>query len=441
MKQTYKNGLKAVLLCLATVSLLTACGKDADGFLPDVSVKELTVTTHVNGYLPEGAEANSRASNSGNAFNFTSGDAIGLIGLKNGSVVTEYNNVKLTYSGNGNWGSGEPMYDSGATSYIAYYPYRSDMSGKTSVDAIKSAFPIKDDQSLEADFNASNLLTATATPNGENLKFNFTPAFAMVEVTVPDEIKGYSNANKEDYTYKIHGGTGSPVFTLKSYKISDKTYRRIIKSSTPTEIKVTYTVGNGYTLATYTKSVNISAGYYKKLALQGTIKRDLQVGDYIYYSNGNLVFIPNKISPGSVGHGSDILGLFFYSGTTTADVTFVHGVAVALKEASTSVNFMNAPAAAQGYTPSAPSSVTTGWYLPNYSEALFLLAPERRPILNNCIGNLSGATALKAEKYWQSNNFFVGLENMYANCVLSSTGKTEKVKKSDLLAARAVFRF
>ena len=420
-----------VISCL----YFSSCGKDADGFFLDTEMKEITVTTHANGYVPEGAAAGTRASTSGNTFKFTTGDEIGLIAVKNGSVVSQYNNVKLAYSGSGRW-RGVNIYDCGATSYIAYYPYRPDMAGKTSVDAIKSAFPIQDDQSTETNFNASNLLTATATLSGSTLRFNFTPAFAMVEVTVPDVLEGYSNVNEEDYTYKIHGGTGNPVFALKSYKISDKTYRRIIKSATPTEIKVTYNVENGYTLATYTKSVNISAGYYKKLLLQGTIKRNLQVGDYIYYSNGSLVFIPNKISPASIGHGSDILGLYFRAVYLTTTDGFVHGEAVALKDASTSVNFMNAPSAAAGYTPAAPSNVTSGWYLPDFGE--LLLDSDQRSVLNSCIGSLG--TPLNA-KYWPSRSIYVGLESMYADCMVVSAGKMEKVRKTELLTARSVFRF
>lgn len=339
MKQTYKSGLKAALLCLATVSLLTACGKDADGFLPDVSVKELTVTTHVNGYLPEGAEAGSRASSSGNAFNFTAGDAIGLIALKNGSVVSEYNNVKLTYSGGG-WRSSEPLYDFGATSYIAYYPYRSDMSGKTSVDAIKSAFPIKDDQSTEADFNASNLLTATATPNGESLRFNFTPAFAMVETTKTDGLEGYSNANGENFTYKFYSGNEFPfVYHPNGFFCAsdNKTFRKIIKPSTATSIRIYVGFQNQF-VANYDKTVTVSAGNYKKLVIK-PLNYNLALGDYVYNMGGAIAFFPEIALNNSPK--SNCIAVISKMGQGTGDnpsnydgkLSAVHGYAVALKDA------------------------------------------------------------------------------------------------------------
>ena len=339
MKQTYKSGLKAVLLCLAAVSLWTACGKDADGYLPDASVKELAITAHVNGYLPEGAEANSRASSSGNAFNFTSGDAIGLIALKNGSVMPEYNNVQLTYSGGG-WRSSEPLYDFGATSYIAYYPYRSDMSGKTSVDAIKSAFPIQDDQSTEANFNASNLLTATATPNGESLRFNFTPAFAMIETTKTDEVKGYSNANGENFTYQFYSDNSFPfVYDPRGFFCASdkKTYRKIIKPSTATSIRIVAGFQNLF-VANYDKTVTVSAGNYKKLVIK-PLNYNLAFGDYVYNVGGAIAFLPKKIAwniPKSnciavitkMGQGAGD-SPSYYDGKLSA----VHGYAVALKDA------------------------------------------------------------------------------------------------------------
>ena len=327
--------LGMVISCLC----VSSCGKDADGFLPDVSVKELAITTHVNGYLPEGAEAGSRASSSGNTFNFTSGDAIGLIALKNGSVMSEYNNVKLTYSGGG-WRSSEPLYDFGATSYIAYYPYRSDMSGKTSVDAIKSAFPIQTDQSTEANFNASNLLTATATPNGESLRFNFTPAFAMVEVTVPEasELKGYSNANGEKFTYKIYGSKSATYTSATSFYKKDKILRKIIKASTTTEIKVIYNIGN-IPFVTYTKNVNIGQGNYKKLVLDGTINHNLEAGDCVYNDGGDIAFFPGKCSSvptencvGVVYWVGDIVGENYGLLKTKSGTTFsrTHGLVASL---------------------------------------------------------------------------------------------------------------
>lgn len=380
MKQTFNSilisSLQAVIVCVAMLPLLVACQKDSDGILPeDRPAQELTIATHVTGFMPEDSVADTRASISGNTFSFTAGDAIGLIGLKNGIVMSEYNNIKLTYSGGGRWRSSSTLYDFGATSYIAYYPYSSNMSDKSSIDAIKNAFTIKNDQSSEAYFNASLLLTATATINGGMLKFNFTPAFAMVEVVVPNEVKGYSNANGEDYTYKIHAGSWAPTFSHKFYQVSNKTYRRIIQPSTNIEIEVQYNADYGYNIAKYTKTVNISAGNYKKLTLNETIKRNIKVGDCVYASGSEIVFIPDY-DPNTLGlGGSGILGVVAYVGNVFEwKDGYTHGMVMASKDAATNVSWYNACSMAPQHTPAAPKPATTGWYLPGRFELQYLFS-------------------------------------------------------------------
>ena len=406
MKRTYRNRMAIALLSATGLLALAACDKDSDGLLPGTPVESLTIDTHVNGYMPEGAAAGTRASTSGNTFKFTTGDAIGLIALRN-SNVSRYNNVKLTYSGGGRW-SGTKIYDCGATSYIAYYPYRQDMAGKTSVDAIKSAFPIQDDQSTEANFNASNLMTATATLSGSTLRFNFTPAFAMVEVTVPDEVKATASIDGKSYVYRIYGTESSSTTytcTVSLFK-NDKTLRRIIKPGTTTEMKISCSVDN-IPCVTYTKSVNIGAGNYKKLVLKGAMTRNLAIGDLVYNDGGTIAFFPGSATAVPT---SNCLGAIWSLGQRSGDspsnydskLSAVHGYVVALKQSPQSnfctqnftigsagqksdpvTGYINTkkirsmpgysattyPACwkASNWSPSAPNG-TSGWYLPSLNE-------------------------------------------------------------------------
>ena len=298
------------LLSVTGLLALAACDKESDGLLPGTPVESLTIDTHVNGYMPEGAAAGTRASTSGNTFSFTTGDEIGLIAVKNGSV-SRYNNVKLTYNGGGRWSCSTDIYDFGGMSFIAYYPYRSDMAGKTSVDAIKSAFPIQDDQSAEAKFNASNLMTSQTTASNGTLKFNFTPAFAMVEVSVPEKIRGYSNGSGENFTYDIYGiGNTIPVPSEPTfYKTDERTYRRIVRASANIDIKIKFN-SNSKTVLSYSKTMNISAGNYKKMVLKGTINKNLGKGTYAYRYKDRLAFHTDIIKE------SDCFGVVFLCNST-----------------------------------------------------------------------------------------------------------------------------
>lgn len=354
MKQTYKSRLKAVIACMAGFFLLVSCQND-DERLP----KAFAIATHVNGYVSEDGKADTRGSINGTTFSFSTGDAIGVIALRNGSVMNECNNVRLTYRG-GTW-SGADIYDWGADKYIAYYPYRSDMAGKTSVDAIKSAFPIQNDQSTEANFNASNLMTATATVSGENLSFNFTPAFAMVEVVVPEKIRGYSNGSGEKLTYDFYGvNSTGPTFNLKFWKIADRTYRRIIKPSTSTEVKVSYNL-NGKKTLNYTKQVNVATGTLRKIEL-GTLTQNISKGAYAYRQNGQLAFLLNGVSNDNI---ADCFGVVFVCNSSQKFI-------VAKNDAGDKYKYDDArdgtASSAYQNTNPVPGAGTSGWFLPSRSN-------------------------------------------------------------------------
>ena len=77
-------------------------------------------------------EPSTRTEDTGFVTTFTQGDQIGLFAVKDGVILDEINNMPFTFNGS-SW-SGKPiLYDdrlAGVTFY-AYYPYQSEMAGKT----------------------------------------------------------------------------------------------------------------------------------------------------------------------------------------------------------------------------------------------------------------------------------------------------------------------
>ena len=350
-----KRVLQIIITCMGALFLLVSCSKEAGDILPDGTTNRLLIETNRQDFLFE-ESAQSRTSTNGNTTAFVAGDAIGVFAIQNGSVMPEYNNVKLTYNGHGGW-TGADIYNYNGTSFIAYYPYRSDMSGKTSVDAIKSAFPIQNDQSSVANFESSNLLTSQATVSNGVLSFNFTPAFAMVEVNLPERIRGYSNAAGENLTYDFYGvNVSAPSFNITFCNVADRTYRRIIKPSTATEIKVSYSL-NGKKTLTYTKQMNIAVGKYKKMVL-GTLSQNILKGAYAYRQNDRLVFLLNGVSNDNKG---DCFGVVFQCSSSKKYI-------VAKNDAGDKFNWYeardgNAITNYQASNP-CPATGTSGWFLP-----------------------------------------------------------------------------
>ena len=77
-------------------------------------------------------EPSTRTEDTGFVTTFTQGDQIGLFAVKDGAILDEINNMPFTFNGS-SW-SGKPiLYDDRlvGVNFYAYYPYQSEMTGKT----------------------------------------------------------------------------------------------------------------------------------------------------------------------------------------------------------------------------------------------------------------------------------------------------------------------
>lgn len=423
-------------ICFSVLSLFTACSRDADNLLPEV--QNLSINTAVQSYVLD--DGITRATISGLTTTFVNGDEIGLFAIKNGSLL--YNNIKLTYQGSGAWSAATTVYNYGSgITYYAYHPYRADIAGKTSIDAIKSAFPVQASQITDADFKASNLLTATGSLSGNTVNLSFTPAFSMVDVVSPKAgVKGYSNAASENFTYSIYGGDelqNFPAGYVSDVSSSDRSCRIIVKPGTAFSIKVN-TKGSG---VVFNKSITPVAGQYKKLVLDGTVNRNLAVGDYVYGGGGGqLSFFPGTKDPISI---TECIGIVFSVGANKRDGE-AHGMVVARQDACGYDYWAVAKRTANEYKPTAPSG--SGWYFSGIGVMQFLIS-----------GGASGAGfARSLEKYltkiegqgFDSKNYWsstwaqkMGGYNYYKG-VKAGSGETYiDNERSGYGYARAVFKF
>ena len=443
--------LGIAFVCFSTLCLFAACDNDADGILPETG--KLTIETSVEGYLlGDGA---TRATTSGLTTTFESGDAIGFFAIKSGSVIPKYNNLKLTYQGNGKWKSDVLIYNYGSdVTYLAYFPYRSDMAGKTSLVAIQSAFPIPADQTQKANFEAGNLLTAQTTlSSGTELKFNFAPAFSLVEIDLPAEVKGYSNAKGENYTYEILGGAdfeGLPK--AYNYDAPNRIYRMIAKPGVDFSIKIN-TSGWG---VVYNKKITPVAGSYKKLALHDRINRNLQVGDFVYHGRNGVAFLPGSTAS-TPPVPDDCLGVVFSVGKNAMENNEEHGMVISKRNAGTSVlNWETSNSLARNYTP-APPADCSGWYQPGRWVMLYIFqgvwttsgkgsyntsfARTLMGYINRINGHDLGLdTGSQPQLYWTADEY--GSEKAY---LVSTRGvistETKRSYMTGRMRARAVFKF
>lgn len=369
MIQTCKSFLISVILNLGILCLSTSCRSDNEEILLN-TVGELEIETSVQGFQSEDT-TDTRAITVNGITSFESGDAIGLIAVKGGNVMSQCNNVKLTYSGGSRWRATTPLYDFGADNYIAYYPFNDDMSNKTSVDAIKSAFPVQANQSTAADFKKSNLLTAQTTSSEGNLRFKFAPAFAMVQFAKPANFQGYCSTT--NFTYPFHNKNDNSITITSGLSFYDNsgTYQRIIRPSTSTKIEITYSIDGAIKL-TYSKDVTIASGHYKTLVHNNTINRKLKVGDFAYRSKDDkLAFLP-----GDASYCSDkerCVGVVAYLGNLYGHNNHPHG-AVLSKTWRENVTWHEACQVSSELT--APIG-TSDWYFAGNREMAYVISGKQ----------------------------------------------------------------
>lgn len=144
----------------------------------------LTVRATATGFenVPSSEKPSTRASVTDEHLKteFVDGDSIGIFSIKDGTIVDDINNIPLVYNlSNDSWSpveNSKTLYWYDGASYIAYYPYRKNITldvSKDTDEAIASLTrneklqPSKD-QSTKEKHTVSDLLIATGVPTTGN---------------------------------------------------------------------------------------------------------------------------------------------------------------------------------------------------------------------------------------------------------------------------------
>ena len=294
----------AAALPLAVVS----CSREE---LPSASCEDgvcpLSITVADGGY--GAADGQTKAVENGYRTEFTAGDECGLYIVRGGTVV--YNNVKLTATagadGSLTWQPEARVTLAGGFSderYFLYYPYQSDMSGKTTVSAIDaevffapliSGWQPAADQSTYAAYTASDLMTATGTAvrtNGSiSLSFSMTHRMALAVIEMPPTVYKFTNTDVTIPDYTVASSADFSSGAVKPCCIAPGTYRYIFYpvSGTAASITGSYDEGN----KEFTVSPNdIATGSCKTYKIDGgrpiEKSHNLQVGDFLM-KDGSLL--------------------------------------------------------------------------------------------------------------------------------------------------------
>lgn len=457
-----KNIIYSIAGMLLALSM-TACTEDEEILKAHGQALQVLVATEE----PASADGSTtRATDTGYSTSFTSGDRIGIFAITSDGVILE-KNIAYQYDGT-SWkpvDADKPMYhyNYAGVTYFAYYPYSTVMDDATSEDDIVSKFTIKDDQSAQADYTASDLMTgagSVTTAAGSIPVMKLTLKHKMSLFIIDIKNTAYITDNGYEYSEPVGSlslkvSAGGSDISNKLYHLSTTAYRYITTPGTAISAEINYTAGKESIAYSYKASVDKTTAekYHLVNMRRGeTIRRNLQVGDF-YYQDGSIV-------PGSEDFyqfsGNPCIGVVFKVGAGSQDrvsdyegkISIIHGYVLALNQSSqkwgdASQKWTNTswfeyqgyqytkalragiaggysfPACSYclNYTP-APTGVSSGWYFPSLQQVADFVVSNLN-ILDTSLGKVAGSAPISNSDYISSST-----DSNISNCLGRKRGNT-----------------
>lgn len=340
--------IKNILYILVFAGLFASCDSEqfSSGVKDDTMANNVLKLNISRADFSDMAADDSRVSNSGTSTSFTKDDVIGVL------VTQDGKNYNLPYRYNGtNWefdiSSDKELFTKTTADelrFILYYPYSTEADGVTTLDGLKTALPVKTDQSSEADYISSDLLYAevTTAESTVSAKMRHLRALFTYKPKVKFQTTVAEKNNFESYAgsladIKFSDDTGE----IKCYKTTDGEYRYIVdKKNTITwvydyagmvyEGKKELVVTSGIKYAT-TEFIN--TGVYDE--------SKAKIGDFYCIDSDNKGYVlPQEFDIASSTH--TCIGIVFHVGAGSGDsqdnyagtsLACIRGYVVALKDA------------------------------------------------------------------------------------------------------------
>lgn len=323
---------------------------------------------------------------------FTDGESVGIFAVKGGVILSDCNNLKLTYNSSaGTWTGNNVYYYSGAQ-YYAYAPYNDNMAGKT-IDQIKTDYPYSADQSTSAKFIENDLLVSsscTADPVNETLQISFVHARALLvfeNVTIAHYL--CTSSGNGDFVYALNN-TALTKITLGGTDNTagigaNGTLLYIVKPGASPEIIEDYTLGvaNALSYTAIEGATSATANTYQKLTL--TKNRDLEIGDF-FYKDGS--FYPGSTTEAAPNQDNcvGVVAYLYKAGDTKNYVTdsnweygstYKTGMIAAKYEDTEKISNSNRATKVAEFVATLPAftrenTQVSGWHLPKAGELAYL---------------------------------------------------------------------
>lgn len=282
---------------------------------------------------------------------FTAGDAIGLFAIKDKAIADGANNIRLTYTPETDeWKTANgDLYWYEGTSYIAYYPYKKDITidptqtEEMIVGALAAAMPPAADQSDAGKYTASDLMIATCSPDTGNestgrktLNLSFAHQFTLLILEPQIHVTCIEPADA-GFTYRNQSTTWAPdtkarqvtMNGIKACKMDNGTFRAIIAPQEKGQIQCSYSTDNVIlneekTVTAAGSTTTFNAGECHTLKINslipgpGSLIRPLAPGDFVFQGTDGIEVYPGDglLTDGKIPEYQQAIGMVI---TCTAD--------------------------------------------------------------------------------------------------------------------------
>ena len=291
--------------------MLAACAKEQQVPAVQENGRQVSLSITDGGYSSADAPA-TRTVERGYATEFTVGDACGLYAVRGDRTV--YSNVKLiaerdAATGKLVWKTADGTALAGMPDdhYYLYYPYQSDMDGKTAdvpQDALHqrdlfffqpliSSWQPNEDQGAQEAYTASDLMTAHATAslgssfNMFEIMFYMSHRMALAVIDLPKTVYEFTDARVPAYTVippTTFTGAAKPLR-------SGDSFRYIVNPQASAAPTISGSFEDGIREFTITPS-GLYKGYFKRFKVNGApetrLSYTIQRGDFLL-TDGNLL--------------------------------------------------------------------------------------------------------------------------------------------------------
>ncbi|MCD8183285.1 MAG: fimbrillin family protein [Bacteroides sp.] len=314
--------------------LLLAVGCTAeDATTPQKQAAPLAVTVTAGGFT-SAEDGATRATDKQYTTTFASGDRIGIFAISDNGVVLDAN-APYQYDGSAwtpvNTNNTIHQYHYAGVTYFVYYPYSEAMDNAANEADIISKFSPQTDQSTQAAYTASDLMTGTGAVENGTLKISLSHKMSLILIRPEgDKYVAGDYEYRSSYTAITSQSAGS---VTAGYEAGDGMVRFLVSPGTSANVSITYTTAENATPSYNTTLTPTTGRYYRyNIATGGTGTHTPAIGDY-YMANGSIVPKSRSLSE---SQKKNCLGVIFSLTTSDTDRShgWTHGYVLAVREES-----------------------------------------------------------------------------------------------------------